>query len=148
MENNNVRTMNFIGTDDWGDDVYKCAETKILYKDVAMNGFPPELCSCSNDFYGEPVAPIKSNFEIHFNKPKQPTEEEKFSYQLLDRLRQDCEYYLGYGDRCKKHLWAGDEQEQINKMKELYNSFPNDKKPQWLTYEQILQYEKLMLQNK
>ncbi len=30
-------------------------------------------------------------------------------------------------------------------MKELYNSFPDNEKPEWLTYEQILQYERLMI---
>lgn len=73
------------------------------------------------------------------------TEQEKFNYQLLDRLKSDCKYYLGYGNLNKKHLWAGNEKEQIEKMKKLYNSFSDDKKPEWLTYEQILQYEKLMI---
>ena len=30
-----------------------------------------------------------------------------FRYQLLDRLRSDCEYYLNYGNRHPKTLWAG-----------------------------------------
>ena len=30
-------------------------------------------------------------------------------------------------------------------MKKLYNSFPDDQKPEWLTYEQILDYEKAMI---
>ena len=68
----------------------------------------------------------------------------KFNYQMLDRLKSDCDYYLGYGNKCKKHLYYKDEQEHINKMKELYNSFPNNKKPEWLTCEQILSYEKAM----
>lgn len=68
----------------------------------------------------------------------------EFNYMMLDRLRCDCDYYLGYGNRCKKHLYYGDEQEHINKMKELYNSFPDNEKPEWLTYEQILYYEKEM----
>ena len=29
-----------------------------------------------------------------------------FRYQLLDRLRSDCEYYLNYGNRHPKSLWA------------------------------------------
>lgn len=63
--------------------------------------------------------------------------DERFEYMLLDRLRQDCEYYLSYG-RCAKSLWAGDEQQQIDKMRELYNSVPE--KPIWLTREQIDEY--------
>ncbi len=61
----------------------------------------------------------------------------KFDYMLLDRLTQDCEYYLGNGNRQAKHLWAGNEQAQIDKMRELWDAMPNDGKPEWLTREQI-----------
>lgn len=32
------------------------------------------------------------------------TEQDKFNYQLLDRCRCNCEYYLGNGNRDEKHL--------------------------------------------
>lgn len=67
----------------------------------------------------------------------------RFDYQLLSRLQQDCEYYLGFGHRAKKHLWAGDEAEQIAKMKEIYEALPE--KPEWLTLERIADYEAAML---
>jgi hypothetical protein len=146
MENKNVRTMKLIGEDFWSRPVYKCIETGMLWKDIELGQFEnPTLYSCNNDFEGEPDCPIKSNLEIHFIKPEQPTEKEKFNYQLLDRLRSDCDYYLGYGNRYAKYLWAGNEAEQIEKMKELYNSFSDDKKPEWLTMDQILEYEKEMI---
>lgn len=66
-------------------------------------------------------------------------------YQLLGRLQSDCEYYLNEGNRNTKRLWAGNEVNQIRKMKEIYNSIPKDKKPKWITYEDILRYEKLMV---
>jgi len=69
----------------------------------------------------------------------------EFNYQMLDRLKSDCRYYLGCGNRSKKYLYYKDEQEHINKMKEIYNSFPSNEKPEWLTYEQILDYEKSMV---
>ena len=149
MENNNIITMEFIGVDNGNNDVYKCVETGILYKDGKQwRNLKPELYSCGNSFDGECGFPIDSNLEINFiGVPIRPTEQERFNYQLLDRLRSDCVYYLGYGNRNEKHLWAGNEQEQINKMKELYNSFSDDKKPEWLTYEQILQFEKLLINN-
>ena len=50
-----------------------------------------------------------------------------FRYQLLDRLRSDCEYYLNYGNRHPNTLWAGDE------------------KPEWLTMDKILEYSKRMI---
>lgn len=70
----------------------------------------------------------------------------QFEYQLLGRLQQDCEYYLGNGNRAKKHLWAGDEAGQIAKMKEIYESLPE--KPEWITLEKIAKYEAAMLQPK
>lgn len=67
----------------------------------------------------------------------------KFEYMLLGRLMQDCEYFLNMGGRNNKHLWAGDVVSQINKMKELYNNL--ETKPEWLTMEQILEYEQKMI---
>lgn len=146
MENSNVRTMKLLGKDDWDRPVYQCIETKNLYKDITLGSDNPELYSCGNDFEGEPNCPIQSDLEIHFEKTgKEINKEDKFKYQLLDRLRSDCEYYLGYGNKNAKNLWANNEKEQIEKMKELYNSLSI--KPQWLTYAQILQYEKLMVLN-
>ena len=60
------------------------------------------------------------------------------NYQLLDRLRADCEYFLGAGNRAEKHLWAGSVYAQIVKMRELYDTLPQ--KPEWLTEEMIDDY--------
>ena len=56
-------------------------------------------------------------------------------YALLDRLRADCDYFLGAGGRSEKHLWAGNVHAQIKKMRELYDALPE--KPEWLTAEAI-----------
>ena len=69
----------------------------------------------------------------------------EYDYMLLDRLRQDCEYFLGNGNRSEKHLWAGNVNDQIAKMKELYNKLPE--KPEWLSMEDIENYEKEMKQD-
>lgn len=66
-----------------------------------------------------------------------------FDYQLLARLQQDCDYYLGHGNRSKKHLWAGGEAEQIAKMKELYSGLKE--KPEWISLDDIDTYEARML---
>lgn len=57
---------------------------------------------------------------------------------LLDRLRADCDYFLGAGGRSEKHLWAGSVYAQIKKMRELYDALPE--KPEWLTTEAIDRY--------
>lgn len=69
-----------------------------------------------------------------------------FDYQLLDRLRLDCRYYLD-GHRNPDLLWAGSVGEQIKEMRKLYNSFPSDKKPQWITGEDINHFEAEMLKD-
>ena len=59
-------------------------------------------------------------------------------YALLDRLRADCDYFLGAGGRSEKHLWAGSVYAQIKKMRELYDALPE--KTEWLTAEAIDRY--------
>lgn len=71
--------------------------------------------------------------------------DETFRYQLLSRLQGDCNYYLGNGNRSKKALWANEEAEQIEVMKELWKSFSDDDKPEWLTWDDILNYENEMI---
>ncbi|WP_195328033.1 LPD11 domain-containing protein [Flavonifractor plautii] len=70
--------------------------------------------------------------------------EEPFRYMLLDRLRQDCLYFLGFGNRCERCLWAGNIRDQIGYMKALWNSFPSAGKPEWLPWDEILALEARM----
>lgn len=71
--------------------------------------------------------------------------EDTFRYQLLSRLKGDCDYYFGYGGRSNNVLWAKDVQGQIKTMKELWKSFKENAKPEWLTWEEILNYESEMI---
>ena len=64
-------------------------------------------------------------------------------YQLLSRLKADCDYYLGAGGRSDKHLWADSADEQIVKMRELYDKLPD--KPEWLTAQQLDEYARRMV---
>jgi len=66
-----------------------------------------------------------------------------FNYQMLSRLQSDCDYWLGNGNRCDKHLWAGNPKDQIAEMRRIYDLLPE--KPEWLTVDQIDQYEKDMV---
>ena len=78
------------------------------------------------------------------SQPVQQDEAQPFSgqYRLLDRLRTDCEYFLGAGQRAEKHLWAGSVDAQIVKMRELYAQLPE--KPEWLSTEKIDEYARRM----
>lgn len=74
------------------------------------------------------------------------TEEEnpqEFEYRMLARLKSDCDYYLGNGNRNAEHsLWAKNEDGQIAKMREIYNQLKE--KPEWLSEEDINNYAKEM----
>lgn len=68
----------------------------------------------------------------------------RHTYMMLSRLQSDCEYFLNHGGRSEKNLWALSVDAQIEEMKNLWNSLPEDGKPEWLTMEQIEEYEKQM----
>lgn len=71
--------------------------------------------------------------------------DERFRYQLLDRCRTDCLYFLDKngGNFHSKYLWALDAKEHIQVMKDLWNSF--SVKPEWLSWDEICEFEKQML---
>lgn len=85
------------------------------------------------------------NVEQEMRKAEILNQDKEFKYQLLDRMRSDCEYYLGYGNKDAKYLWAGNEKEQIETMRAIYNSFSQNEKPKWITLEQIDGFEKGMV---
>lgn len=66
--------------------------------------------------------------------------DDSFNYQMLDRLRSDCDYVLGAGGRgAISQMWAKDVDAQIAKMRGIYNQLRE--KPEWLTSEDIDEYE-------
>lgn len=71
--------------------------------------------------------------------------DKNFRYMLLSRLQRDCDYYLGYGNRNIKHLWAVNEQKHIEAMKFIWINFSDNDKPEWLSWEQIKKYESAMI---
>lgn len=94
------------------------------------------LCSYSNGCEG-----FNSNCD-EYEIDGERANVHKLDYQLLDRCKSDCEYFLGGGNRQKKHLWGGNIEDHIRKMKDLYCLLPE--KPEWLTFEQIEEYERRM----
>lgn len=70
--------------------------------------------------------------------------DESYPYMLLDRMRSDCEYFLGNGNRHPKHLWATEGAEaHIQYMKYIWEYLPE--KPEWLTMEEIEKFAELMI---
>lgn len=85
----------------------------------------------------EDLEDIKHVIETH-----EPAD--KYKYMLLDRLRTDCEYFLGNGNRNVSQLWGGSVGTHIDSMLLLYDSFPEEDRPEWLTREQIKDYSERM----
>lgn len=145
--------LKFIGVDSWSRPVYEDENGK-LFKDTNCDSGEIALCTAYGGFEGEPDTPIEyiekyRDMEIEIiGKDEEPTPEEKYNYQMLGRLKMDCDYYLGNGNRNAKHLWADNEENHIIEMKKLHNSFSEDKKPEWLTWSDILNYETLMCDEK
>lgn len=146
--------LQYIGMDSWDRPVYKDEHDR-LWKDLdSREEVSPDLCtSLNNEFDGEPDTPMRvmekyKQVQIEFVPERIVRHNDRFHYMLLDRMRSDCDYYLGFGNRNLNHLSSNSAEIHIQKMKDLWNGFPDDKKPEWLTYEQILQYETDMCSTK
>lgn len=68
----------------------------------------------------------------------------KFDYMMLDRLRTDCEYFLGNGNGYLGNLYYKDVDKHIEEMKKIYESFSNEEKPEWISLEDIDNYKQKM----
>lgn len=68
--------------------------------------------------------------------------DQQFDYMMLGRLASDCEYFLGNGSGSENSLWAHSVDKQIEEMKRIWNVLVV--KPEWLSMEDILSYEKRM----
>lgn len=75
-------------------------------------------------------------------------ETDPYKYMLLDRMKQDCEYFLDGGMGNEACLWGKTVEEHIQDMKALFNSFSDENKPEWLSMEQIEDYEKRMMEKR
>jgi len=65
-------------------------------------------------------------------------------YQFLGRMKSDCEYYLGGGMKQVSHLWGKSVDHHLKCMQELLFSIPSEDRPEWLTYQDILDFSKKM----
>lgn len=77
------------------------------------------------------------------------TSDDKFRYQFLGRLKSDCDYfldYLYYDDRYVNRycLWDNSIDKHIELMRFVYSFFNDETKPEWLSENDIDEYEKKM----
>lgn len=132
-----VLKLDYIDTDFWGRPVYKDQFGR-LWKDIELGNFEiPSLCWCGNEIDGEPDYYINNEFVIVTPYIKV---EKQFEYMMLSRLQTDCETHLSKVRRLDEKR----RKEIIKDMKELWNVFTYNEKPNWITWEKILEYEKKM----
>jgi len=137
-----LRKLKFVGIDSWDRPVYKDKDGK-LWKDINLGNGTPYLHRAVNDkFDGEPDYPIKGEYVLIDEYKENPYSHQ---YAMLDMMRSRCDCYLGHGNRNPKHLSGDNVADHITAMKQMWNDLPENGKPEWLTWEQILEYEKEML---
>lgn len=110
-----------------------------------------EVClwHCSKD-YGEPICEVENleKYKLVNNPKRDPNYERKknneFDYMMLDRLKSDCDYFLGNGNGYLGHLFCKDIDKHIDEMKKIYNSFSEEEKPEWISLEDIANYHEKM----
>lgn len=112
---------------------------RIAYRNTYENGIRIDSVKIW-DPYNDEYYEVGS--ETVYYEPLPP--EKRFEYSMLARLKADCDYYLGNGNRHEKCLWAGTVGEQITEMRNRWNAFADDEKPEWLTMADIDDYERRM----
>ena len=102
---------------------------------------------------GEPGMRVE-NFEITnpLTEKERRMRAYQFQYMILSQMSNDAEGYFGKsGDperdkfdcryRNRNFIWGQDIHVLINGLKEYWNKIPEDLKPEWLTWEQIEEWE-------
>lgn len=144
--NNNELLLTYVGMGEFNTPAYKDQNGKV-WLDINLGHGEPALCSSSNnEVDGEPDQPISGSYRIVEAYKENPY---AFQYSMLDRLISDCKYCIHAAQQTGKlypgHLYYKDVEEHIGEMKKLYESFPESEKPQWCSMEEILGYEKEMI---
>ncbi len=147
--------LTFIGVDSWSRPVYK-DQNECLWKDVELTSTELDegdevdksiLCtSTGNAFNGEPNTHMSSiekyqDYKVNLIFKEEPiSEEQRFKYMMLGRLKSDCNAHLyPYNNSTITDING-----HIAYMKKLWNELKI--KPEWLSFEQIEQYERQMLE--
>lgn len=96
-----------------------------------------------DNIYGEPYSYVEG--EIKCDHPFTRCTRE-YDYQMLSRLKSDCDYFLGCGNGCEDSLYYKNIESQCEAMTKLLESFDDKQKPSWITIEQVEKYRKIMIE--
>lgn len=90
---------------------------------------------------GEPTHKVTE--EVECDRPFARHARER-DYRMLGRMESDCKYFLGAGCGYESVLMYGNIEKLCDEMENLYNSFSDEDKPEWITMDQIKDYRKRM----
>lgn len=107
-------------------------------------GIKEAILHIINNFNENASIKNKYNRIEDYLEEKQEDNPRKFDYMMLDRLRSDCDYFLGNGNVYLGHLYYKDIDKHIEEMKKIYNSFSEKEKPEWISLDDIEKYQKEM----
>ena len=98
--------------------------------------------SPKNEIDGEPDKMIECEIKIlnPLSEREERMKEFKFDYMMLDKWRTCCNYYDSAAHFNNAHVSTISE--IIEDMKDRWNKIPDDLKPEWLTWDDILDFEK------
>ena len=138
-----MRELHYIGTGQFDTPAYK-DDSGNIWLDINLGKGELDLHrSANNEVDGEPDYRIQGEYVVVTPAPKENPL--AFEYMMLDRLKSDCKYFLGYGGRHLSILIDNSVVAHIEAMKRRWNDFPEDGKPEWLTMNDIDKFEKEML---
>ena len=126
--------MRFYKNKDTGQ-ILKEPEARAQWRDEYDGDDPTNAVNFYNQYQeatGRESAIAQINYVIETHEPA-----DSYKYMLLDRMKTDCGYFLGTGNRNPATLWAGSVGTHLECMHLLWNSFPEDSKPQWLTLDDL-----------
>ncbi|MBQ9655943.1 MAG: hypothetical protein IJV38_07970 [Prevotella sp.] len=91
---------------------------------------------------GEPDFPITCNIVITnpFTEKEKRMRWFRQDYMMLSRMQADCKYYNSAEHFNRAH--CSTIKQTIESMKEIWKKFPEDLKPEWISWEEIIEYEK------
>lgn len=124
--------LEFIGINSWRCPIYRDQHGH-FWTDMNRGGGDPDIYSLSGDYMdAAPETPINVEYIL---------DEELID--ALSAIKTTCDFFLGEGD---KNIAIFEEpQDLINTMKEIWDTLPKTARPEWLTWEQIQEYEKQIL---
>lgn len=152
MEEKETMILNYVGTGEFDMPAYQDENGHYWVNINLMLSNPNGLHSTTNnEIDGEPDRPFLETYPnetVEFIGEPDPRERMyQGDYRMLSRLQSDVKYYLGAGNRYAGHLYYEDPKKHIEEMRNLYDKFPEDLKPQWCTAEMLDEYEAQMVNN-